>query len=141
MIPQSNHRYNTWSSEDFTIFYCRTDVFRYSYFPYTILDWDKLDMQIRRSESFLCFENYLLKIGWPTAKPTDNIYNPIGWKFLTRLKLGLNNHKFKHYFQEFVSPLCSSSLEIESLFHFFLHCHHFTNMHVAFSKMICSQLI
>ena len=63
MIPQSNHRYKTQSSEDVTTFYCRTDVFKYSYFPYTILEWNKLDMQIRRSESFLSFKNSLLKIG------------------------------------------------------------------------------
>ena len=62
------------------------------------MEWNKLDMQIRRSESFLSFENSLLKIGRPTAKPTYKIYNPIGLKFLTKLKLGLshlNEHKFK----------------------------------------------
>ena len=34
---------------------------KYSYFPYTILEWYNLDMQIRRSESFLSFKKYLLK--------------------------------------------------------------------------------
>ena len=121
MIPQSNHQYNTQSIEDVAIFYCRTDV----------LELNKLDMQIRRSESFLSFKNSLLKIGRPIAKPTYNIHNPIGLKFLTRLRLGLshlNEHKFKHNFQDCVNPLCSCSLEIESLSHFFLHCHHFTNI-------------
>ena len=124
MIPQSNHQYNTQSIEDVAIFYCRTDV----------LELNKLDMQIRRSESFLSFKNSLLKIGRPTAKPTYNIHNPIGLKFLTRLRLGLshlNEHKFKHNFQDCVNPLCSCSLEIESLSHFFLHCHHFTNIHAT----------
>ena len=37
MIPQSNHQYNTRSIEDVTTFYCRTDAFKYSYFPHTIL--------------------------------------------------------------------------------------------------------
>ena len=50
MIPQSNHRYNTRSSEDVTTFYYRTDVFKYSCFPYTILEWNKLDMEIKRSK-------------------------------------------------------------------------------------------
>ena len=44
MIPQSNHRYNTRSTEDVTTFYCRTDVFKYSYFPYATPEWNKLDM-------------------------------------------------------------------------------------------------
>ena len=133
-IPQSNHQYNTRSIEDVTTFYCRIDAFKYSYFPHTILEWNKLDMQIRRSESFLSFKNSLLKIGRPTAKLIYKIHNPIGLKFLTRLRLGLsqlNKHKFKHNFQDCVNPLCSCSLEIESLSHFFLHCHHFTNIHAT----------
>ena len=77
MIPQSNHQYNTQSIEDVAIFYCRTDV----------LELNKLDMQIRRSESFLSFKNSLLKIGRPTAKPTYKIPDPIRLKFLTRLRL------------------------------------------------------
>ena len=89
-------------------------------------------MQIRRSESFSeSFENSLLKIGRPTAKPTYNIHNPTGLKFLTRFRLGLshlNERKFKHNLQDCVNPLCSCSLEIESFSHFFLHCHHFTNI-------------
>ena len=54
MTPQSNHRYKTRSTEDVTTFYCRTDALKYSYFPYTILEWNKLDMQIKRSK-FFCF--------------------------------------------------------------------------------------
>ena len=88
-------------------------------------------MQIRRSESFLSFKHFLLKIGQPTAKPTYNIHNPIDLKFLTRLRLGLshlNEHKFKQNFHDCVNPLCSCSLEIESLSHLFLQCHNFTNI-------------
>ena len=131
MIPQSNHQYNTRPVEDVTTFYCRTDVFKYSYFPHIILEWNKLDMQIRRSESFLSFENSLLNIDRPTAKPTYNLHNSIGLKYLTRLRLGLNyfkEHKFKQDFQDCVNPLCSCSLKIESLSDYFLHYHHFTNI-------------
>ena len=38
MIPKSNHQYNTRSTEDVATFYCRTDVFKYSYFPHTIFE-------------------------------------------------------------------------------------------------------
>ena len=58
------------------------------FFPHTILEWKKYNMQIRRSESFLSFENSLLKIDQPAAKPTYSIHNPIGLKFLIRLRLG-----------------------------------------------------
>ena len=33
ITPQSNHHYNTRSTEDVTTFYCSTDIFEYSYFP------------------------------------------------------------------------------------------------------------
>ena len=103
VIPQNDKQCNTRSIEDVTAFYCRIDVVKYSYFPLTILEWNTLDMQIRRSESFLSSKISLLKIGRPTAKPTYNIHNPIGFKFLTRLRLGLSHlrkHKLKHNFQD-----------------------------------------
>ena len=46
---------------------------------------------------------------------------------LTRLRLGLshlNEHKFKHNFDDCVNSFCTCSLEPETL-HFFLHCHHY----------------
>ena len=106
-------------------------LFKHSYFPYTILEWNKLDIQIRRSESFLSFKDSFRKVGRATAKPIYNIHNPSDLKFLARLTLGLshlNEHKFKHNFQDCVNSLCSCSLEIEFVSHFFRHCHHFINL-------------
>ena len=79
----------------------------------------------------LSFRNALLKIGQPTPKPVYNILDPNGLKLLTRLRLGLshlNEHKFNHNFKECVNPLCSCSLQVESVSHFFLHCHYFTDI-------------
>ena len=79
----------------------------------------------------MSFKNYLLRVVRATAISVYGIHNPIGLKFLTRLRLGLshlNKHKFKHNFKDCVNPLCSCSLEIESPSHFFLHCHYFTNI-------------
>ena len=58
-----------------------------------------------------------------------NISDPIGLKFLTRLRLGfshLNEHRFRHNFQECINPLCSCSLETENTSHYLLQCHHFS---------------
>ena len=79
----------------------------------------------------LSFRNALLNIGRPTPKPVCNILDPNGLKLLTRLRLGLshlNEHKFNHNFKECVNPLCSCSLQVESVSHFFLHCHYFTDI-------------
>ena len=92
------------------------------------MEWNKLDVELRKLESLRYFRNALLK----TGRPATNILNPIGLKLLTTLRLGLshlNEHKFKHNFQDCVNPLCTCSLETESLSHF---CHYFTN--------ICSTL-
>ena len=66
------------------MFYSRTDVYKYSFFPYAILEWNKLYKNIQQ---------------WPTPKPVYNIHNPTGLKLLTRLRLGLshlNEHRFNH---------------------------------------------
>ena len=80
---------------------------------------------------FFVPSNPLLKVRRATAKPAYDNHNPIDLKFLTKLRLGLsqlNEHKFKHNFQDCVNSLWSCNLEIESLSHFFLHCHHSTNI-------------
>ena len=51
----------------------------------------------------------------------------MGIKYLTRLRGGLihlNDHKFRHNFQDCLNPLCPCSLEVESTIHYFLHCQH-----------------
>ena len=77
------------------------------------------------------FWNALLKIGRPNQCSFYRIYNPVGLKPLTRLRLGLsrlNEHRFNHNFQSCINPLYSCSLAIESTTHFLLHCHHFSNI-------------
>ena len=62
-----------------------------------------------------------VSILWMT--PQCNITDIYWIKLLTRLRLGLNHlreHKFRCNFQDTVNPpLCSCSLEIESVFHVF----------------------
>ena len=111
--------------------YSRTDIFKYSFFPCTISDWNELDLKIRQSKTLLTFQNALIKIGRPIPKPIYNVHNPVGLKLLTRLRLGLshlNQHKFNHNFQDCLNPLCSCSLEVESVSHFFLHCHYYSKI-------------
>ena len=90
-----------------------------------------MERKIRQSSTLLTFRNSLLKIGRPVPKPVYNIHNPNGINLLTRLRLGLshlNEHKFNHNFKDWTNPLCSCSLEVESVSHFFLHCHYFTDI-------------
>ena len=110
--------------------HCRTDNFKYSFFPLTILEWNKLDLTLCKS-SYKIFRNSLLKMICPSPNPVYDIHNPLGFCLLTRLRLGLshlNEHKFNHDFKNCVNPLCTCSLGIESTSHFFLHCNHYNNI-------------
>ena len=70
-------------------FHCRTDCFKNSCFPSTLNDWYKLDETIRNSESISVFKSRLLSFIRPLESNVYNIFDPIGLKFLTRLRLGL----------------------------------------------------
>ena len=107
-------------------YYCRTDIFKYFFFPYKIAEWNKLDLSLKNDKSYTCFRNSLLKIGRPVQNSIFKVYNPLGIKFLIRLRLGLshlNEHKSKHNFQNCLNRLCSCSLKVELTIHFFQHCH------------------
>ena len=57
------------------------------------MEWNKLDVKPRKSESLPHFRNSLVKVGRPIAKPICNIHNLIGLKLLTWLRLGLSHLK------------------------------------------------
>ena len=54
-----------------------------------------------------------------------NCHNPQEITFLTRLCLGLSHfceHEFKHSFQDSLNRLCKCGFDVESIWHFLLHC-------------------
>ena len=104
-------------------------MFQVFFFPSTLSEWFKLDESIRNSESISIFKNKLLSFIPPAQSSIFNIFDPVGIKFLTRLRLDfshLNEHRFRHNFKNCLNPLCSCSLEIEDTLHYLLHCHHFS---------------
>ena len=109
------------------------------FFPSAIKEWNKLDVSIRKSESLMLFKKHLLEFIRPKPNSIFDINNPIGIKYLTRLRLGLSHlkeHKFRHCFQDSVDPLCNCGNGIESTKHFFLHCVNFnTQRKTLFDKL------
>ena len=84
---------------------------------------------LRNSNSIAIFKSRLLSFIRPIQSDVYNIFDPIGLKFLTRLRLDfshLNEHRFRHNFQDCLNPLCSCSLQTEDTIHYLLHCHHFS---------------
>ena len=123
-------------------FHCRTDCLKNSFFPSTLNDWYKLDETIKNSESISMLSR-LLSFIRPLEGNVYNIFDPKGLKSLTRSRLGfshLNEHRFRHNFQDCMNPLCSCSLEIEDTSHYLLHCHHFSQYPIDLMNSVKSIL-
>ena len=87
------------------------------FFLSTVIEWNKLDNNIRNSESVSAFKNQILKFIRPSPNSTFNVHNPHGIKLLIRLRVGLGHlreHKFRHNFQDSLDPFCNCGRHIET---------------------------
>ena len=99
-------------------------IYKNTFFPSTILEWNKLDPSLQNSASYV-FVNSILEFIRASSKKIFQCHNPKGIKLATRLRLGLSllwEHKFNSSFQDTLNPLCSCGLSIETLYHYFRHC-------------------
>ena len=79
--------------------FCRTMSFKNSFLPYAIKEWNKLDPNIRNAETYASFRKMLLNFIRPKGNNTYKIYDPLGIKLLTRLRLGFSHHS-EHKFRQ-----------------------------------------
>ena len=104
-------------------FNIRHDVFKNSFLPSAVIEWNKLDSRLRKVTSFTDFKkNSFIR---PKANSAFNCNSSKGLKLVTRLRQGLSHlreHKFKHSFQDSINRPCTCSLDVESTIHYFLHC-------------------
>ena len=103
-----------------------------SFLSYVIKEWNKLDFEIRNAETYASLGKMLLNFMRPIGNSTYKIYDPLGIKLLTRLRLDfshLSKYKLKHNFADSLNPLSSYSLETESTLHFFLCCQNYTTLY------------
>ena len=127
LMPSEFHLYNTWNTRNITTYPCRTDAFKYYFFPWTINEWNKFNFNIGTSSSNIFGAN-LIKIIRPIPNSVFGIFNPLGLKF--RLS-HLNEHRFNHNFNDCINPLCTCSLDIESTIHYFLHCNYYNSARIS----------
>ena len=109
--------------------------FKNSFLPYAIKEWNKLDPEIRNAET--CFLSKNASKFHKTHNSTYKIYEPLGIKRVTRLRLGFSHlfeHKYRHNFADSLNPLRACSLETESTLHFFLRCQNYTTLHTALTN-------
>ena len=82
-----------------------------------ILEWNKLDIDIRNSTSLVQFFR-------PSPNSLFNCHSPKSIKYEIRSRLDLSHlreQKFKHSFQETVNRFCECGCEIETTANFSLH--------------------
>ena len=98
-------------------YHCRKGCYKYSFFPSALNNWFNLDDAISRLLTFTC----------SIQNSAYNIFGQKGFKFQTRLRFSyLNEHRFRHNFQDCLNPLCHCSLETEDTLHYLLQCYHFS---------------
>ena len=125
VIPARNENYNLRNRMNVNLMRVNHNFFKNSFFPSTIIEWNKLDLEIRTSVNVASFRKKILKFIKPSANSIFGIHNPMGIKLMCRLRLGLSHlreHKFKHGFLDTIDPMCSCGRGIENTAHFFLHC-------------------
>ena len=133
--------YKTRNTNNILLFKVKHNFFQNYFFPSAVIEWSKLDLNIRNSECLNFFKKTLLNFIRPSGIIVFNCYNPKGVKLLTKLRLGLSHlrdHKFKHSFQDSLNPICNFGNDIETSAHFLLLCHNFSNEISTFLGIIGS---
>ena len=60
LIPQSTHAYQNRTSSNIPTYQCRTDTFKHSFFPWAVVEWNKIHSDIGNA-SIAIFKKRLLK--------------------------------------------------------------------------------
>ena len=127
IIPTTNTHYTFRNSDKIPYFKTKHNFFKNSFFPSVLIEWNKLDTSLRRYDSYNVFKSNILKFIQPSSNLFLDCHNPIGIKYITRVRLGLSHlreHKFNNSFQDTLNPIRNC---VESAIHFFLHCPLYSN--------------
>ena len=119
IIPSTTRRYSSRNANNNLLVRANNNYFMSMFFPSTITEWNKLDMNIRNSTSLNIFKGILLRFVRPLENSVFSCHKSIGIKYLTRLRPGFSNlhyHKFKHGFLDAVDPLVAAAQQSKILF-------------------------
>ena len=128
LIPCDNSRtYLTRSSTQNKIktFLARTKAFESSFFPHCVEAWGNLSEELRNINSLNTFKTSILYFVRPRENSVFEVHDINGVKLLTRLRLDLsylNEHKFRHNFDDIINPMCSCGKEPKTTLHYLLRC-------------------
>ena len=119
LIPARRSLYLTGNIHNIPLVNTKHNFFKNSY-PSTIIEWNNLDLHLRKSGNFLFFKSNIHKFIWPSPSSIYNCHNRRGiCLIITRLRLGLSHlreHEFKHGSQDALNLLCSCGNDIHRSF-------------------------
>ena len=122
VISRKNTSRPTRGSDKIPFLGAEYNFFQNNYFSATIKEWNRLDIDIRKSDSISIFKKGILSFITPLPNKVSNSHKVQGLKLLTRLWLGLSYlryNKLKHNFLDTINPLCSCGSDIVTSLHFF----------------------
>ena len=105
-----------------------TTKFEKSFFPSTIIDWNKLDLVIKASNSKNIFKKRVLNKIRPKKASYFGLRDNDKIRHLTTLRLDLsplNAHKHSYNFPDTPEPFCIVCESIEDTMHYLLLCKSF----------------
>ena len=117
MIPKVLSTQATRNCNSIPLFNVKHEYFRNSFFPSTVIEWNKLYNNIRHSQWVSTFNKQILKFIRPSPNSSFNVHNPHGIKLFTRLRVGLSHsreHKFRDNFQDSLDPFSNCGRHIET---------------------------
>ena len=123
------HLFGRHPSNDLYEFSCRNQRFQNSFYPDSVICWNKLSPETRKIDTLKQFKDNILKGIKPEAKSIFNLHDPVGVKFIYQLRVGLSplkEHKNRHNFLDTPCGLCTCGTGTESTEHFLLVCPIFT---------------
>jgi hypothetical protein len=104
---------------------CRINRVKASFFPSTINDWNKLELEIRLSKSLNIFKKRISKQTRVKKSSYFGLRNNNKVRFISMLRLELSPlraHKHKHKFEDTSDPYCIVCGKIEDTSHYLIHC-------------------
>jgi hypothetical protein len=137
------------NSDNLKTIAARTDSFKDTFFPASVVKWNLLDKHSKDLPNRLAFKSSLIKKIRPKRCEMFLVSDNIGQSWITQLRLGLsplNLHKFNKEFQDTHDPMCFAGDGVEDTEHFLLLCrlHHtirndlFANINLLLQKNVNS---
>ena len=90
LIPKPLTSHSTRNSENLPLINANHTFFKNTFFPSTIIDWNKLDSYIRCSLSYKVFTKWILEFIGSQPNSIFNVLNSLDLTYLTRLRIDIN---------------------------------------------------